>query len=190
MFKYCWIWHKSRPFDIYNCRNKPLQAHEDIVVFSSGTVANGSNDRMTYFPQGLKKVDKQWNRPRFYGSSHKVDRPSHSLNRIIEYENYPRTVIEFANPNNDSVHPTQKPVALYEYLIRTYTQPGELVLDPCCGSGTTALAARNTGRHWICGDTDAGYVEIAQGRFKSGIDRLNAKQAAEMDDLPLFASLS
>jgi site-specific DNA-methyltransferase (adenine-specific)/modification methylase len=63
------------------------------------------------------------------------------------------------------LHPTQKPVALFEYLIRTYTQPGELVFDPTCGSGTTAVAALHTGRRYIVGDTDAGYCEIARKRL-------------------------
>ena len=82
-----------------------------------------------------------------------------------EFTNYPMSVLHFPNGNNKSLHPNQKPVALFEYLIRTYTQPGELVLDPCVGSGTTALAARNTGRHYICGDSSAEYVAIARARL-------------------------
>jgi len=165
MFKYEWIWHKTRPFDIYNCKNKPLKIHENIVVFSESDVANGSINRMDYYPQGLIKTDKHWKRPRKYGSNHNVDRPSHSLDRIIEFENYPRTVIEFANPNNDSLHPTEKPLDLYEYLILTYTQPNALVVDFCCGSGTTALAARNLDRRFIVGDITPEYVAIARNRL-------------------------
>ena len=74
-------------------------------------------------------------------------------------------MLEFANGNNVSVHPTQKPVALFEYLIRTYTQPGELVFDPTAGSGTTAVAARQTGRDYIVGDSSAEYVDVMRERL-------------------------
>jgi site-specific DNA-methyltransferase (adenine-specific) len=166
MFKYTWIWEKTRPFDIYNCRNKPMQGHEDITVFSFGTVANGSSNRMNYYPQDLVKVDKQWKRPKKYNSDHGVDRPSHKLERVIEFENYPRSILKFSNPNHDSLHPTQKPVDLFRYLIRTYTLPGELVFDPTCGSGTTAVAARAEGRNFIVGDSSPEYVAIAQERLR------------------------
>jgi site-specific DNA-methyltransferase (adenine-specific) len=165
MFKYSWSWVKSIAFDYFNAKNKPMKRHEDVLVFSDGTTANGSPNRMPYYPQDLKRTNRGWHRPQFYGSQHRLDRPSHQLVRDIDTENYPDDVLEFPNGNQGSEHPTQKPVALFSYLIRTYTRPGDLVLDPVVGSGTTALAARNTGRHYICGDSSAEYVAVAKRRL-------------------------
>src|SRR5699024_9435279 len=80
---------------------------------------------------------------------------------------YPRSIQVFANPNHNSLHPTQKPVALFEYLIRTYTNEGETVLDNCMGSGTTAIACMNTDRNFIGFELDEGYYSIANKRIKS-----------------------
>ena len=75
---------------------------------------------------------------------------------------------------------------MFEYLIRTYTQPGELVLDPTCGSGTTAVSARNTGRHFIVGDTDADYCEIARARLAGRVDEYKARKEGKPFTLPLW----
>lgn len=164
-YKYDWVWRKTRPFDIFNCKNKPLRIHENICVFSGGTVANGSGNRMVYNPQGLMKVDKPWKRPQFYKTEHRTHRPSNKLERVLEFEGYPQTVIDFANSNNGTVHPTQKPVDLMVYLIRTYTNPGETVLDFTMGSGSTGVAAIQEGRRFVGIEKDAGYFEIAQKRI-------------------------
>lgn len=89
------------------------------------------------------------------------------LDRIIEFTNYPKSIIKFDNSNNRErgLHPTQKPVALFEYLIKTYTNPGELVLDNCMGSGTTAIACMNTQRNFIGFEMDKGYYDIACKRI-------------------------
>lgn len=165
-FKYAWVWQKSRPFDIFNVRNKPLKKHEDVLIFSPGTVANKSERRMVYNPQGLVRVDKQWKRPRYYMSEHRTHRPSSKLERVLEYENYPNSVLEFANDNNGNVHPTQKPVALYAYLIRTYTNAGDTVLDFCMGSGTTGVAAIKEGRKFVGIEKDERYHAIAKRRLE------------------------
>jgi site-specific DNA-methyltransferase (adenine-specific) len=172
-FKYSCVWIKTRPFDIFNSKNKPLRKHEDILVFSPGTVANCSPRRMTYNPQGLVTVNRTWKRPRAYGSEHAYDRPSDKLERVLQFTNYPTTVLEFSNPNNSSLHPTQKPLHLMEYLVLTYTNPNDLILDNTMGSGTTLLAARRTGRRAIGIETNMEYIEKA-------IDRLKA------ENLPLF----
>lgn len=148
-FKYKWVWKKTLAANFMNAKLRPLQKHEDVIIFSPGTTANRSKNNMTYNPQGIRKVDQKWSRPQAYPSEHKLTRPSHKLNRVIEYTGYPESVIEFSNGNNNNAHPTQKPVALMAYLIRTYTNPGELVLDNVIGSGTTAIAAIETGRNWI-----------------------------------------
>lgn len=167
-FKYTTIWKKTRGSGFINAKNQPISSHEDIIIFSPGTVANCSTKRMTYNPQGIvyapyhkKRLKPMTAKPNgFLGS-----RPSHVAEYDVEYINYPTSVVEFANPNNDNLHPTQKPVALFEYLIRTYTQAGELVLDPCIGSGTTAIAARQTGRQFIGGDLTSEYARLANRRL-------------------------
>lgn len=189
MFKYSWVWVKSIAFDFFNAKNKPMKQHEDIVVFSTGTTANKSSNKMPYYPQNLKKIDAQWSRPRFYGSDHKLDRPSHQLSRIVEFENYPRDVLYFPNGNQKTIHPTEKPVDLFRYLIRTYTLPGELVFDPCLGSGTTALAARAEKRDFICGDISQEYVSEALERLRLPFEKHHVTQNNDMSGLPLFEKL-
>jgi site-specific DNA-methyltransferase (adenine-specific) len=165
-FKYSWVWKKTRSFDMFNGKNKPLNIHEDICVFSDGTVANKSDRRMTYNPQGLRRVNQRWKRSRQYNSAHKYDRPSNKLDRVIEFTDYPQTVIEFSNPNHDTRHPTQKPLLLMEYLICTYTNEGDTVLDFTMGSGTTGVACLNTGRRFVGIEKEREYFDIAQSRIE------------------------
>lgn len=123
---------------------------------------------MPYYPQGLIKVDKKWSRPQKYdgadkGTSYK--RESHQLNRVIEYTNYPKNILEFNNPNKNVLHPTQKPVDLCEYLIKTYTNKGEMILDNCAGSGSTLVAAKNLNRQFIGIEKEKEYYEIYMERL-------------------------
>jgi site-specific DNA-methyltransferase (adenine-specific) len=161
-FKYCWIWVKTKPGDIFNAKNKPLRTHEDICVFSPGTTANGSDRRMPYYPQGTEassivQPNKETVRA-FY-----APRPSHKPEYIQETANYPRSILEF--PSEYGFHRTQKPVPLMEYLIRTYSGPGDTVLDNCMGSGTTGVACRRTWRNFIGIERDPAYFEIASKRI-------------------------
>lgn len=167
-FKYDWYWRKSRPSGFTNAKLKPLKDIEVVTVFSSGMTANGSKSNMPYFPQGLEDANVEWSRPRVYEGSDRGVSPSrknHKLNRVIEKAGYPRQVLDFANPNKDVLHPTQKPVALMEYLIRTYTNEGETVLDFTMGSGTTGVACVNAGRKFIGIERDQGYFSIAEKRI-------------------------
>lgn len=163
-FKYDWIWHKSKALGFTNAKNKPMNKHEVASVFSQGTVANRSERRMPYFPQGLEEINKIVNGLKDCaadrGSGHKFARKSHKAEHIQTHTGYPTSIINFANEGN-TLHPTQKPVALFEYLIRTYTNPGDVVLDNTAGSGTTAIAAENAGRRWICMERDEGYYNAA-----------------------------
>ena len=167
-FKYCWVWKKTRGSGFINCKNRPISIHEDIAVFSPGTVANCSQGNMAYNPQGLEYAPyhKKRRKPMtakkggFLGA-----RPSHVAEYDVEFINYPKSVIELGNPNSDLAHPTQKPVALYEYLIRTYTNAGDTVLDLCMGSGTTGVACVQTGRHFVGIEIDTDYFEIAVKRI-------------------------
>lgn len=162
-FKYCWVWEKSKAGGIFNAKNMPLKKHEDVCIFSSGTTANGSDLKMPYFPQGLQKIDKVLKNKIQKSGGTIGNRPSRLNGEYVqESTGYPTTVLKF---NNDKgFHPTQKPVALFEYLIKTYTNEGETVLDNCAGSGTTAIAAENTGRKWICIEQDPAYYYQAVGR--------------------------
>jgi len=141
------------------------------MVFSEGATANGSARNMPYNPQGLEDCDLEWLRPKVYLSGDKGVNPARKnskLSRKIEKKGYPRQVLDFANPNNDVLHPTQKPVALMEYLIKTYTNEGETVLDFCMGSGTTGAACINTGRKFIGIEMDADFFQVALSRVANG----------------------
>ena len=135
-----------------------MKEHEDIVVFykKSGK----------YFPQGLK--DCCINQTRKASRNKGYTNVEDGGKKLIQTKtNYPRSVLSFSSGHNANIHPTQKPVSLFEYLIKTYTNEGELVLDNCIGSGTTAIACINTNRQFI------GY-EIDPQYYKISLDRLNA----------------
>ena len=137
-------------------------------MFSEGATANGSTKNMPFIPQGLEVVNKEWSRPKHYTDGDKgvnPSRESHSLTRTIEHTSYPRQVLDFSNSNSKVLHPTQKPVALMEYLIKTYTNETELVLDFTMGSGTTGVACVNTNRNFTGIEQDEGYFKIAQDRI-------------------------
>lgn len=167
MFKYCWVWVKTKAGNFFHAPNMPLKLHEDICVFSKGVIVHKgqSNRRISYNPQGIQVVDKIWSRPRKYDSEHSYKRPSHKLHRRITRESYPNSVLYFGSAHNPP-HPTQKPVALFEYLIRTYSVEGNLIFDGCMGSGTTAVAALKLGRHFYGCDINPDYVEMANRRVE------------------------
>lgn len=171
-FKYCWVWDKVAKGDVMNAKNKPMKQHEDVCVFSKGTTANGSNRRMPYFPIGVTENTREIDRT----NRNKPDRafrgirPSHTEEYKRQGTGYPSSIITFSNANRKGLlHPTQKPVALFEYLIKTYTNPDEIVLDNTSGSGTTAIAARNTGRKWICIEQDETYFEKSRERIEQHV---------------------
>lgn len=152
-FKYAWIWNKLSPTGHLNAKKQPMRKTEDALVFCKGAVP--------YYPQGLT-----WNpriKTRKASSVGSASYGAHSDTNIAEWQGYPTNLLEFKQ-DGGKVHPTQKPVALFEYLIRTYTNPGETVLDNTAGSGTTAIAAENAGRRWICMERDAEYYAAAVGR--------------------------
>ena len=167
MFRYEWIWEKYLAAGFLNSRKMPLRAHENILVFYQKLP--------TYNPQMTKgkpyiKVRKAEQFTKNY-SSNCLKKEWLGINNGTRY---PRDVLKCHTPytsNNHSItrggiyHPTQKPVDLLEYLIKTYTNEGELVLDNCIGSGSTAVAAINTNRNFIGFETDAGYCEIANKRI-------------------------
>jgi site-specific DNA-methyltransferase (adenine-specific) len=171
MFKYCLVWEKTKAGNFIQARNMPLKLHEDICVFSDGVVIHKGQSvkRMTYNPQGVTKVDKEWHRPSVYDSEHSYKRPSHKTERKITEENFPGTILKFNSVHNPP-HPTQKPVPLFEYLIETYSNEGETILDNTAGSCTTAIACKNTNRKWICIEKEEKYCEISKKRLLEWIE--------------------
>ena len=165
LFKYEWIWKKNAPAGFQTVKTQPLREHEVVLVFSKGTIASGSPRNMKYYPQGLIEVNKEkrvGKKPKYIGARPKQEGKVYTQ----KYTNYPRTVLEFSKDPRP-VHPTQKPVALFEYLIKTYTLEGEIVLDNCMGSGTTAVAALRSGRHFIGFELEREYIEIANKRLEN-----------------------
>ena len=154
MFKYEWVWEKSLKTNFLNAKKQPLRSHESILVFSE--------KQSTYNPQGLRAGNiSGGNR---LTNSYGTWEPN---NHKQEQTGYPSSVLKISNPNQGNVHPTQKPVALMEYLIRTYTNEGETVLDSCMGSGTTGVSCVNTGRNFIGIEQDDKYFAIAKQRIES-----------------------
>jgi DNA modification methylase len=156
-FKYEWNWNKGMGSNFANVKHQPLKYHENIVVFSK----NGH----TYNPQYRKDVKKPFGRMvRDNNSEHINNLPRTGVSGV----GYPKSTLEFTRPNNltgGGLHPTQKPVALYEYLIKTYTNPGDTVLDFCMGSGTTGVACVRLNRNFIGIEKKPEYFEIAQRRI-------------------------
>jgi site-specific DNA-methyltransferase (adenine-specific) len=168
-FKYEWIWDKVSKTDIFNAKNKPLKRHENILIFSNGTTANGSHKKMFYNPLGItpgtrKTLQTKTN----FGEAMSPRRESHILGYYEEQgSNYPSSIIEISNADRTNpLHPTQKPVDLLAYLIRTYTNPGEIILDNTMGSGTTLVAAQREGRRAIGIDISEEYCAIAADRLR------------------------
>ncbi len=170
IFKYQWIWVKTKKTGFTNAKNRPLSQHEDVLVFSKGSVANRSKVMMKYNPQGLQPLNKvrKGNKNKSDGDAvgHKYHRPSQSQDYVQSYTNYPTTVLHFPSVGKN-LHPTQKPVSLFEYLIKTYTDSGDLVLDNAMGSGTTLVAARNLGRRVVGIDVNEDYCKMAVTRLNT-----------------------
>ncbi|MCU7380839.1 site-specific DNA-methyltransferase [Clostridiales Family XIII bacterium ASD5510] len=155
MFRYCWYWIKNQVTGFPFAKKQPLRCVEDVVVFYK--------QAPTYNPQGLVRIDKG---TRNGSSKARVYRSGLDKNTLSYYKNYPRQTLNF-KCQRDGLHPTQKPVALFEYIIRTYTNEGAVVLDNCIGSGTTAVACINANRNFIGFEIDQKYYQTAIGRIES-----------------------
>jgi site-specific DNA-methyltransferase (adenine-specific) len=167
MFRYQWVWDKKIPSGMTYSRFQPMRQHEDILVFST--------DNAAYYPQIILRDkpiksggQKNLNSQSTTIDNYKVD----GFKRTYEFKN-PTTILTFDKVRKDSVHPTQKPVELMEYLIKTYTQERETVLDFTCGSGSTGVAAVNLGRSFIGIEKDPRYFEIAKERIAEAERRKN-----------------
>ena len=172
-YKYDWYWLKSKPTGFVHAKNKPLKNVELISVFSDGTTVHKSQskNRMTYNPQNLIRINKKMKSSVNKFGTINGKRPSHQDTFIQEYTNYPRMTIDI-QIETKPIHPTQKPVALMEYLIKTYTNEGELVLDFTAGSFTTGVACQNTNRDFIGIEMDDNYFKIGSDRMAENKKRI------------------
>ncbi len=165
LYKQNLVYLKTRPTNVFNAKIQFMKWHEDILIFYKKPP--------TFNPQ--MRTDGQFSAKKVQRNNHDrgngiFGKTGENKDYIHESNNglfYPKTVLEYSNVNNHkNVHPTQKPVPLFEYLIKTYTNEGDLVLDNCMGSGTTAIACINTGRNYIGIEKDEEYFEKAKIRIK------------------------
>ena len=209
-FKYALVWEKSRATGFLQANKRHLKKHEDILVFSPGTVVSGKDRQtarnMTYNPQGLVELEKPVRsrhgnmeggalsdsdgknflspiyRPCYIKPNTKRNGEASTFNgepirgggRHQTHTNYPTSVLRFASEAKP-VHPTQKPLELMRYLVRTFTNDGDTVLDCCFGSGTTGVAAVAEGRQFIGIEKDAGYFETARDRLVGAAQRQSSR---------------
>jgi site-specific DNA-methyltransferase (adenine-specific) len=174
-YKYDWIWKKSNKTGFQHAKNMPLKDYEIISIFSNASIGHINllgDKRMIYNPQGIIKIDKVSKNTKNKWGNIAGRRPSHKDVYITEYANYPTMTINF-NKDANSFHPTQKPVALLEYLIKTYTDEGMLVLDNCMGSGSTGVACVNTNRKFIGIELDEEFFDKAYNRLKQHVKQLD-----------------
>ena len=159
-FKYQWVWDKSFGANFANAKKMPLKTHEDVCVFCFG--------KTPYHPQ---KVEGAKNHVRNVRAPAKRDFMAGACKQIesdVSGLKYPKSIQTFPkHASQCGLHPTQKPVTLFEYLIKTYTNEKDLVFDPTAGSLTTGVASENLNRRWICSEQDAGYFEKGCARFEN-----------------------
>lgn len=153
-FRYCWYWKKNNVTGALFAKVQPMRCVEEICVFY--------RQKPTYNPQGLIKLDECVRKipddGEVYGRKKNAS--------IQTHKGYPKNLLKFKNiPSTARLHPTQKPVELLEYLIKTYTNEGETVLDNCMGSGSTGVAALNNDRNFIGFELDGKYFDVAKGRL-------------------------
>lgn len=168
-FKYNWVWKKNNVTGFMQAKTKPLKSHEDVIVFGRFKTA-AQYFKGVYNPQAELKE----NGNKKYSNKRAKEHITGNRKDGVAKESksgYPKDIIEI--DIEKGFHPTQKPVELFEYLIRTYTNEGELVLDNCAGSGTTAIAAENCGRKWVC-------IEQLEEYANKAVERIQNYQREEM----------
>lgn len=166
-FRHVWYWQKPRPTGFQNAKKQPLRCIEEVLVFGLPK----------YKPQDLIRVDRVCKNSKSTGGGNLRDNVEMSSGAgkmrtkgatyIQEFTGYPKNVLNYGMDEGSKIHPTQKPVALMSYLIRTYTNVGDTVLDNCMGSGTTGVAAIQEGRKFIGIEKDEGYFNIARTRIEA-----------------------
>lgn len=166
LFKYTWVWNKVKPGNFLTAKLKPMQNHEDIVIFSKANTANCNKNNMLYIPQ-LEKREKV----RKYKKEADSDIYARKNTTSIEYTTdfkYPKSILEISNANQkNKLHPTQKPLELMKYLIKTYSNEDDVVMDNCMGSNTTGLACKELNRQYIGIEKNKNYYDVSVSRVLS-----------------------
>lgn len=187
-FKYCWYWQKSRATGFQHSKNMPMKMVEEIAVFSKAPIGHKSllgDKRMIYNPQGIrpngkKQIPESKHSRIFGGEKHKSARPNQVGIEYESYTNFPNDVLKFDNVFNIGIlHPSQKPVPLLEYLIKTYTNESDLVLDFTMGSGSTGVACVNTNRRFIGIELDEKYFNTAKKRIENTLPAQKQKKVIQ-----------
>ena len=161
-FKYDWVWDKVKPSGHLNAKKIPMKQHEVISVFCNG--------KLKYYPimtEQKERISKNYltNKTDLFGKEVEVGRKTN--------QKYPKSILMFSNARQKGkLHPTQKPIELLEYLIKTYTVEGEMVLDNCMGSGSTGVACVNTNRRFIGIEMDENYFKVAKERIENAYNEL------------------
>lgn len=165
MLRYEFIWEKTEATGHLNAKRAPMKAHENMLVFYSAQPTYNPQKTSGHKRKTARNVDRATKQSECYGAQE-------GITHYDSTERYPRSVLQFSTDKQKStLHPTQKPVTLCEYLIRTYTNEGETVLDNCMGSGTTGVACLNIGRNFIGIEKDPKYFEIARNRVMGHNDK-------------------
>lgn len=173
-YKYDWIWEKDKAANILNANRQPLKIQENVAIFSNG--------QSFYNPQKTPCKPYRHKNRNVLSANFGKNSSSYDPNGYTYYDSeYPKNVIRFAK--DGTIHPEQKPVKLLEFLIKTYTNEGDTILDNTCGSGSTLEAAMRNNRHSIGIEKDAHYFSVAQQRLA----RVVAELRGELTHLPMFS---
>lgn len=196
LYKQTLIWQKSRPSSHLKAKNQPISEHEEVLVFSKAAIVDASRStrRMTYNPVGAvpdRLRVKRRVKTRAYGKA----TSARVGETYMSWKNFPRSILKFDNPHRP-FHPTQKPEALMEFLIAAYSEPGDVVLDCCMGSGTSGVAAVRLGRSYFGIERDEEYFDHAFDRIMDekknpkpfACDLLNPESAAANDEYEAVAA--
>ena len=175
MYKYKYVWVKQNKTNFVHAKNRPMTEHEDILIFSNAPMGHISllkENRMTYNPQGLIEINKEIKAGRGRFGTIAGKRPSHKETFKRTHTGYPTDILWQFNetPANKKLHTSEKPINLLEYLVKTYTNEGDLVLDNCMGSGSTGVACVNTKRNFIGMELDKEYFEVATKRINDALE--------------------
>lgn len=168
LFRYELIWLKTRPSNVFNANKMFMKWHENVLIFYKKLPCYNPQMRKGHT---YKKVHHLQKREKgIYGKTGEKDKHISENNGLL----HPKTVIEISNPNHKSLHPTQKPVELFEYLIKTYSKERDIILDNCMGCGTTAIACQRTNRRFIG-------IELEKEYFDVAVKRLSQKSLLPLD---------
>lgn len=166
-FAFAWVWDKKFAANFVQAKRQPLKVHEDVLIFSK------DGKQPLYYPQMIKRENPITNGGNKMVEAIPIARTEASKafekKKKVYNEKFPTSILKFNVRIGRGLHPTQKPVALIEYLIKTYTKEGDIVLDNTMGSGTTGVACVNTNRNFIGIEMDDKYFEIAQKRISEAV---------------------